>query len=145
MHLQCLKRKKQIYVMPQNRMLFVYVEEPISKKAFIISVFSPAFILGIIPYGIWVFAAPVIPIPVSLSVVMYCICMSGCALGDYLNAFNCARQVPKGGVRFLTEGGIPIGYTERYRTVPPVLERKGQSLLFRFFLSGKKGNGKAVN
>ncbi len=29
--------KKQIYVMPQNRMLFVYVEEPISKKAFIIS------------------------------------------------------------------------------------------------------------
>lgn len=92
--------KKQIYVMPQNQMLFVYVEEPISKKAFIISVLSPAFILGIIPYVIWMFVAPMIQIPVSFGVVMYCICMSGCALGDYLNTFNCARQVPKGGKVF---------------------------------------------
>jgi len=92
--------KKQIYVMPQKQMLFVYFEEPISKKAFIISVLSPAFILGIIPFVIWMFVAPMIPIPVSLGVVLYCICMSGCALGDYLNAFNCARQVPKGGKVF---------------------------------------------
>ena len=92
--------KKQIYVMPQNQMLFVYVEEPVSKKAFMISVLSPAFILGIIPFVIWMFVAPMIPIPVSLGVVMYCIFMSGCALGDYLNAFNCARQVPKGGKVF---------------------------------------------
>ncbi len=92
--------KKQIYVMPQNQMLFVYVEEPVSKKAFMISVLSPAFILGIMPFVIWMFVAPMIPIPVSLGVVMYCIFMSGCALGDYLNAFNCARQVPKGGKVF---------------------------------------------
>jgi len=92
--------KKQIYVMPQNQMLFVYVEEPVSKKAFMISVLSPAFILGIIPFVIWMFVALMIPIPVSLGVVIYCIFMSGCALGDYLNAFNCARQVPKGGKVF---------------------------------------------
>ena len=92
--------KKQIYVMPQKQMLFVYVEEPISKKAFIISVLSPAFILGIIPYVIWMFVTPMIPIPVSLCVGMYCISMCGCAIGDYLNAFNCARQVPKGGKVF---------------------------------------------
>ena len=92
--------KKQIYVMPQKQMLFVYFEEPISKKAFIISVLSPAFILGIIPFVIWMFVAPMIPIPVSLGGVIYCIFMSGCALGDYLNAFNCARQVPKGGKVF---------------------------------------------
>lgn len=35
-------------------MLFVYVEEPVSKKAFIISVLSPALILGIIPFAIWI-------------------------------------------------------------------------------------------
>lgn len=89
--------KKQIYVMPQNQMLFVYFEESVSKKAFLTSVLSPALILGILPYAIWLFAAPAIPIPVSFGIVLYCICMTGCALGDYLNAFNCARQVPKGG------------------------------------------------
>lgn len=92
--------KKQIYVMPQKQMLFVYVEEPISKKSFIVSVLSPAFILGIIPYVIWMFVMPMIPIPVSLCVGMYCISMCGCAIGDYLNVFNCARQVPKGGKVF---------------------------------------------
>lgn len=92
--------KKQIYVMPQNQMLFVYVEEPVSKKAFMISVLSPAIILGIIPYIIWMCVAPMIPIPVSFGVVIYCIFMTGCALGDYLNAFNCARQVPKDGKVF---------------------------------------------
>ncbi len=92
--------KKQIYVVPQSQMFFVYVEEPVSKKAFMISVLCPAFILGIIPFVIWMFVAHMIPLPVSFGVVMYCICMSGCALGDYLNAFNCARQVPKGGKVF---------------------------------------------
>ncbi len=92
--------KKQIYVMPQNQMLFVYIEEPVSKRDFMISVLSPAFILGIIPFVIWMFVAHMIPIPVSFGVVMYCMGMSGCALGDYLNAFNCARQVPKGGKVF---------------------------------------------
>jgi hypothetical protein len=92
--------KKQIYVMPQNQMLFVYIEEPVSKRVFMICVLSPALLLGIIPYIIWLFAAPFIPFPVSFGIVMYCICMTGCAVGDYLNAYNCARQVPKSGKVF---------------------------------------------
>ncbi len=88
--------KKQIYVMPQNQMLFVYVEDPVPKVNFLISVLSPAFILGIIPFIIWVFIMPHLPLAVSFGIVIYTICMTGCALGDYLNAYNCIRQVPKG-------------------------------------------------
>ena len=91
---------KQIYVMPQNHMLFVYIEDPVPKKAFLISVLSPAILLGIIPFIAWLFAATMFSIPVSFGILMYCICMTGCALGDYLNEFNCIRQVPKGGKVF---------------------------------------------
>ena len=92
--------KKQIYVMPQNQMLFVYIEEPVPKIGFLISVLSPALILGILPFASWFFFAPMLSIPVSFGILTYCICMTGCALGDYLNAYNCIRQVPKGGKVF---------------------------------------------
>ena len=88
--------KKQIYVMPQNQMLFVYIEESVPKRQFLISVLAPAVILGIIPYIIWIISTPILPIYVSIGMVMYSFIMTVCAIGDYLNAFNCIRQVPKG-------------------------------------------------
>ena len=88
--------KKQIYVMPQNQMLFVYVEDCVPKANFLISVLAPAVILGIIPYIIWFIITPILPIYVSIGMVMYSFIMTTCAIGDYLNAFNCIRQVPKG-------------------------------------------------
>ena len=88
--------KKQIYVMPQNQMLFVYVEECVPKVNFLISVLAPAVILGIIPYIVWFIITPYLPIYISIGIVMYAFIMTTCAIGDYLNAFNCIRQVPKG-------------------------------------------------
>ena len=92
--------KKQIYVMPQNQMLFVYIEDPVSKASFLISSLSPAVILGIIPFIIWIIIMPMLPLPVSFGIMTYTFCMTACAAGDFLNVFNCIRQVPKGGKVF---------------------------------------------
>lgn len=88
--------KKQIYVMPQNQMLFVYVEECVPKVGFIISVLAPAVILGIIPFIIWFIITPDLPVYFSIGLLIYSFFMTACAIGDYLNVFNCIRQVPKG-------------------------------------------------
>ena len=89
--------KKQIYVKPDDYMLFVYIEDPVPKKNFMVSLLGPATILGIIPYVIWFIIAPALSPVVSIAVFAYSFMMLLCAVGDYLNAFNCFRQVPKDG------------------------------------------------
>lgn len=90
--------KKQIYVKPDDNMLFVYIEDPVPKKNFIISLLGPAIILGLIPYVIWFIIAPIFSPVISIAIFAYSFMMLLCAVGDYLNAFNCIRQVPKDGI-----------------------------------------------
>nr|WP_297770724.1 DUF3267 domain-containing protein [uncultured Butyrivibrio sp.] len=92
--------KKQIYVAPESGALFVYCEDHIPKNRFMISLLGPAVILGFIPYIIWIFIVPALSFPVSLVVVMYSVSMVLCAIGDYLNFYNCITQVPKDGKVF---------------------------------------------
>ena len=49
---------------------------------------------------IWIFIVPALSFPVSLVVVMYSVSMALCAIGDYLNFYNCITQVPKDGKVF---------------------------------------------
>lgn len=88
--------KKQIYVMPQNQMFFVYIEECVPKGSFLISLLAPAVILGIIPFVVWLIIAPVFSVYVSLGIAIYSFIMTLCAIGDYLNVYNCIKQVPRG-------------------------------------------------
>ena len=81
-------------------MLFVYCEELVSKKRFIIAVLGPAVILGIIPYIVWYMIAPTISFPITLIMLLFAIANVACAVGDFLNTYNCVRQVPKDGKVF---------------------------------------------
>ena len=92
--------KKEIYVMLDNLTLFVYCEDYVSKKRFIISVLGPAVILGLIPYIVWYIIASNLSFPLTLAMLLYSLAMMACAVGDYLNAYNCARQVPRNGKVF---------------------------------------------
>lgn len=92
--------KKEVYVMVDDRMLFVYCEDRVSKKRFIMSVLGPAVILGLIPYMVWYMIASRLSFPVTSAMLLYSLAMMVCAVGDYLNAYNCARQVPKSGKVF---------------------------------------------
>lgn len=92
--------KKEIYVMIENLTLFVYCEDCVSKKRFILSVLGPAVILGLIPYIVWYIIAPSLSLPLTFAMLLYSLAMIACAVGDYLNAYNCARQVPKSGKVF---------------------------------------------
>ncbi|MBQ7944042.1 MAG: DUF3267 domain-containing protein [Lachnospiraceae bacterium] len=92
--------KKEIYVSLESQMLFVYCEELVSKKRFIIAVLGPAVILGIIPYIVWYMIAPTISFPITLIMLLFAIANVACAVGDFLNTYNCVRQVPKDGKVF---------------------------------------------
>ena len=86
--------------MIENLTLFVYCEDCVSKKRFILSVLGPAVILGLIPYIVWYIIAPSLSLPLTFAMLLYSLAMIACAVGDYLNAYNCARQVPKSGKVF---------------------------------------------
>ncbi len=92
--------KKQIYVMPENKMLFVYCEDCITKKNFIIVLLGPAVLLGILPYVTWLAFAQNFSFLVTFSIIMYSLGMVASAVGDYLNVYNTIRQVPKDGKVF---------------------------------------------
>ena len=92
--------KKEVYVMMENQMLFVYCEDCVSKKRFMISLLGPAVILGLIPYIVWYILTPNLSFPVTLAMLLYSLAMMACALGDYLNAYTCVRQVQRNGKVF---------------------------------------------
>ena len=89
--------KKEIYVMLDNLMLFVYCEDCVAEIRFIISLLGPAVIWGLIPYIVWYIIAPNLSFPLTLVMLLYSLAMMACAVGDYLNAYNCVRQVLKNG------------------------------------------------
>ena len=81
--------------MMDNLMLFVYCEDCVAKNRFIISLLGPAVILGLIPYIVWYIIAPNLSFPLTLAMLLYSLAMMACAVGDYLNAYNCVWQVSK--------------------------------------------------
>ncbi len=89
--------KKQIYVHPESWSLFVYCEDPISKARFITVCLGPAVILGLVPYITVMILAPVIPVAIMISVTAFALIEFCAALGDFVNAYNCIRQVPRDG------------------------------------------------
>ena len=84
-----------IWFYPQGGMAFVHSAFPISKSRFIILCLLPSIIFGLTPLIIWLF----IPMEfkklsrVLLSFAFFSLLFG---VGDYLNTFNAARQMPKG-------------------------------------------------
>ena len=90
-----LKSQKEIWKSKKDGAYFVYCEDAISKKRYIIMVLAPMFILGIIPFIIWLLLPNIIPMPYNIAVVMIFLLMTIVAMGDVSNIYYVLKEVPK--------------------------------------------------
>ena len=87
---------KEIWKSKEQGAYFVYCEKEISKERFIIMCLAPMFILGIIPFIIWLILPNYIPMPYSLAVSITFWLMTIVAMGDVANVYHVIKEVPKG-------------------------------------------------
>ena len=90
-----LKSQKEIWKSKKDGAYFVYCEDAISKKRYIIMVLAPMFILGIIPFIIWLLLPNIIPMPYNIAVVIIFLLMTIVAMGDVSNIYYVLKEVPK--------------------------------------------------
>ena len=89
------KYLKTIWKSKRDGARFVYCEELVSKKRFVIMALAPMFILGIIPFIIWLILPNFIPMPYNLTFVITTWFMTLIAMGDIYNAYIVIKEVPK--------------------------------------------------
>lgn len=94
------KERKDIYSKPQEMALFVYSNAIVTKKRFITICLMPTLVLGIIPFIIVMLLINIIPITFVIDITYISIAMFISALGDFTNAYNAFKQVPKNGKVF---------------------------------------------
>jgi len=87
---------KEIWKSKEQGAYFVYCEKEIRKERFIIMCLAPMFILGIIPFIIWLILPNYIPMPYSLAVSITFWLMTIVAMGDVANVYHVIKEVPKG-------------------------------------------------
>lgn len=87
---------KEIWKSKEQGAYFVYCEKEISKERFIIMCLAPMFILGIIPFIIWLILPNYIPMPYNLAVSITFWLMTIVAMGDVANVYHVIKEVPKG-------------------------------------------------
>ena len=86
--------EKQIWKDKKDGAYFVYCEEPISKSRFIIMCLAPMFILGIIPFTIWLLLPKFLPMPYYLTLPIIFWFMTIMAMGDAANIYHVVKEVP---------------------------------------------------
>lgn len=87
---------KEIWKSKEQGAYFVYCEKEISKERFIIMCLAPMFILGIIPFIIWLILPNYIPMPYNVAVSITFWLMTIVAMGDVANVYHVIKEVPKG-------------------------------------------------
>jgi len=87
---------KEIWKSKEQGAYFVYCEKEIRKERFIIMCLAPMFILGIIPFIIWLILPNYIPMPYNLAVSITFWLMTIVAMGDVANVYHVIKEVPKG-------------------------------------------------
>ncbi len=87
---------KEIWKSKEQGAYFVYCEKEISKERFIIMCLAPMFILGIIPFIIWLILPNYIPMPYNLAISITFWLMTIVAMGDVANVYHVIKEVPKG-------------------------------------------------
>lgn len=85
---------KGIWKSTKDGAYFVYCEELISKKRFIIMCLAPMFILGVIPFIIWLILPQFIPMPFNLAFVIITWLMTLLSMGDVANVYHVIKEVP---------------------------------------------------
>lgn len=91
LHAICFRGDVELYTNLKQGMLFVVGTEDMSKARFILMNLLPNIVFGFIPYILFM----IFPQFVLLGGMGTIAISSG--VGDYMNVFNCLKQVPKGG------------------------------------------------
>jgi hypothetical protein len=89
-----------LFLAPKQFAAFVTSTHPVTKARFIFMSLLPNLVFGFIPLSVWTvlpYNEAYSPILFSFSVLMIL-----CGVGDYMNVFNAARQMPKGSLQQLS-------------------------------------------
>lgn len=86
---------KEIWKAKEQGAYFVYCEDEISKTRLIVLCLAPMFILGIIPFVIWLLLPQFIPMPYNLAVAIVFWLMTILSLGDVANVYHVLKEIPK--------------------------------------------------
>ena len=87
---------KEIWKSKEQGAYFVYCEKEIRMERFIIMCLAPMFILGIIPFAVWLILPNFIPMPYNIAVSIVFWLMTIMAMGDAANVYHVIKEVPKG-------------------------------------------------
>ncbi len=95
LHALCFKNDVYLYLWPSKMMAFVHGTESMSKSRFIFMSLLPNIVFGVIPFVLFLINREWLA---AGSMGAMCISMG---LGDYINVFNAATQMPKGAKAFM--------------------------------------------
>ncbi|MBR4741408.1 MAG: DUF3267 domain-containing protein, partial [Desulfovibrio sp.] len=88
--------EKEIWKSPEQGAYFIYCEDEIGRDRFIVMCLMPMFVLGIIPFVIWLAVPAVIPMPYHVAAAILFWLMTICGVGDVANVYHVLKEVPKG-------------------------------------------------
>ena len=87
---------KTIWRSDEEGAYFVYCEEMIDRNRFIAMSLAPMFVLGIIPFFLWLILPSAIPMPYDMAFAFVTWMMTIMAMGDVANVYHVLKEVPKG-------------------------------------------------
>ena len=95
LHAVCYKRDVYMYHDLAHGLMFVVGTEDMSKGRFIFMCLCPNMVLGLIPYLVFLI------FPHLVGVGLFGIICIGTGFGDYVNAYNAIKQMPKNSKTYL--------------------------------------------
>jgi heme/copper-type cytochrome/quinol oxidase subunit 4 len=97
LHSSCYPKgsMKTVWKYAKNGNLFIYCPAHITKMRWVIISLVPMFVLGLIPFAIWLFIADKIDTEISMVFVVISWLMTFGSMGDLANVYNTMKQVPK--------------------------------------------------
>lgn len=108
LHAICFREDVYLFTNIKQGMLFVVGTESMSKERFIFMSLLPNFVLGAVPYLIFIYDSSLI-MPGAMGVMAIPM-----GAGDYLNVWNASVQMPKGAKTFIS-GMSSYWYNEGQR------------------------------
>lgn len=102
-HAVCFPKGSTVYLFTslKNGMAFVVCPEQMSKARFIFLSLAPNLLFGLLPLLLWVFL-PIASGAVSVNLFTFALMSLSCGVGDFMNVWNAARQMPRGSVTALS-------------------------------------------
>ena len=87
---------KTIWRSDEEGAYFIYCEEIISRNRFIVMCLAPMFVLGIVPFVLWLLLPAMIPMPYDMAFAFVTWMMTVMAMGDVANVYHVLKEVPEG-------------------------------------------------